>query len=65
MSTKQGTWIDGIAASEHLDSSGERIEIQGIDLSSLNRDGVFNWEHKYEGASHIVGKIYEAKKIFK
>lgn len=61
---KKGTIIHGIAASEHLDSSGERIEIKGIDISSLTRDGVFNYEHKSEGSTQIVGKILEAKKIY-
>lgn len=62
---KHGTFIHGIAASEHLDSSGERIIIKGVDISSLTKDGVINWEHKSDQASHIVGKILEAKKILK
>lgn len=62
---KNGTFIHGIAASEHLDSSGERILVKGIDISSLTKDGVFNWEHKNENSSQIVGKILEAKKILK
>lgn len=62
---KTGTFIHGIAASEHLDSSGERILVKGIDISSLTKDGVFNWEHKNENSSQIVGKILEAKKILK
>lgn len=62
---KNGTFIHGIAASEHLDSSGERILVKGIDISSLTKDGVFNWEHKGENASQIVGKILDAKKILK
>ncbi len=61
----KGTLISGIAASEHLDSSGERISIKGLDISSLERgEGVLNYEHKNENASHIVGKIIKAKKIF-
>jgi hypothetical protein len=59
------TYIDGIAASEHLDSAGERIEIKGIDISSLTVDGVLNFEHKSNEASQIVGKIIYAKKILK
>lgn len=63
--SKRGTFIHGVAASEHLDSSGERIIIKGMDISSLERgEGVLNWEHKNENASHIVGKILKAKKIF-
>lgn len=61
-----GTMIDGSAATEHLDSSGERLSIEGLDISSLEAgDGTFNWEHKSENASQIVGKILFAKKIFK
>jgi hypothetical protein len=59
-----GTMIHGIAASEHLDSSGERISIRGLDISSLPVDGVFNWEHKNDNSFQIVGKILKAKKIF-
>jgi len=62
---KHGTYIHGIAASEHLDSSGERILIEGIDISSLTKDGVFNFEHQSKEASSIVGKILLAKKIFR
>jgi hypothetical protein len=61
----KGTFIHGIGASEHLDSSGERISIKGLDISSLERgEGVLNYEHKNENASHIVGKVVKAKKIF-
>jgi len=60
-----GTWIDGIAATEDLDSSGERIQIQGIDITSLTVDATINTEHESKIASQIIGKIVEAKKIFK
>lgn len=62
---KNGTFIHGIGASEHLDSSGERISIEGVDISSLTTDGVLNLEHQSKEASSIVGKIWEAKKILK
>ncbi len=62
---KRGTFIHGIGASEHLDSSGERIRVEGIDITSLTKDGCLNFEHKSEEASQIVGKILEAKKILK
>lgn len=58
------TLIHGIAASENIDSSGERISIEGIDISSLEKDGVFNWEHKSDQPSQVVGTILKAKKIF-
>ncbi len=62
---KRGTFIHGIAASEHLDSSGERIKIDGVDITSLTKDGTFNYEHDSKSPSSIVGKIWEAKKILK
>ncbi len=62
---KRGTFIHGIAASEHLDSSGERIKIEGVDVTSLTKDGTFNYEHDSKSPSSIVGKIWEAKKILK
>jgi hypothetical protein len=58
------TLIHGIAASENIDSSGERIIIAGMDISSLEKDGVFNWEHKSDQPAQVVGKILKAKKIF-
>lgn len=61
----KGTWLDGIGATEDLDSSGERIKVEGIDISSLTQDGTFNYEHKSEEPNQTVGKIMEAKKIIK
>lgn len=58
-----GTWIHGVGSTSDLDSSGERIEIKGIDISSLMLDGVINFEHKNDNATQIVGKVLEAKKI--
>lgn len=58
------TFIDGIAASENIDSSGERILIAGMDISSLAVDGIFNYEHDSKTPSSIVGKVLKAKKIF-
>ena len=60
---KLGTVIHGIGATEHLDSSGERIEVKGIDISSLTVDGLVNFEHKSEAPSQLIGKIIEAVKI--
>lgn len=62
---KLGTQIFGIGSHSSIDSSGEVIDIAGIDISSLVQDGVFNWEHKSEGSSQIIGKITEATKILK
>ena len=74
-----GTFIHGIAASENIDSSGERLSIAGMDISSLEKDGVFNYEHEIakipdkDGRpldiqikipAQVVGKILKARKIF-
>lgn len=58
------TFIHGIAASENIDSSGERILMDGLDISSLEKDGVFNYEHESKNPNQVVGKILRAKKIF-
>lgn len=58
------TFVHGIAASENIDSSGERIIIAGLDISSLDKDGVLNWEHKADQPAQVVGKILKARKIF-
>lgn len=60
-----GTVIYGIASSNALDKSGERVRLEGIDISTLTLDGVLNTEHKAENMSQVVGKIVEAKKIYK
>lgn len=62
---KLGTVIHGIGASEHLDSSGERISVEGIDISSLEHDGLVNFEHKSDTSSQLIGKVVEATKILK
>ena len=57
--------IDGILASEHLDSSGESLSVAGCDLSSIHRgEGIVNFEHKSESPLQCLGKIISAKKIF-
>lgn len=58
------TWIDGIAASENIDSTGEVVNIAGLDITSLAVDGPLNFEHKSDLPEQIVGKIMKAKKIF-
>lgn len=59
-----GTIVHGIGSTEALDTSGERVILKGIDISSLAKTGVFNYEHENKQASQVVGKIFEAKKIF-
>lgn len=58
------TYIDGICASQNVDSSGEVVDIAGLDISSLAVDGCLNWEHMKDNPMQIVGKILKAKKIF-
>ncbi len=58
------TFIHGIGASENIDSSGEVVSIAGLDVSSLDKDGVFNYEHKSDLPAQVVGKILKVKKIF-
>lgn len=65
-----GMLIDGIFASEAIDSSGEILNVEGCDISDLEEGrGLANWEHRGDdapGASglDIVGKIVYARKIF-
>lgn len=63
----KNTIIDGIAASEHLDSSGESLSIEGMDISSLGGpDSILNWEHgSKDRPGQVVGKITFARKIMK
>ena len=66
-----GMILDGIFASQAIDSSGEVLDIAGCDISTLDKDGVLNYEH-LEGdkketkgfGQEIVGRIVYAKKIF-
>jgi hypothetical protein len=63
----KNTILDGIAASEHLDSSGEVLSIEGMDISSLGGpDSILNWEHNSkEKPTQVIGKVTFAKKIMK
>ena len=58
------TFVHGIGASENIDTSGEIVSIAGLDITSLDKDGVLNWEHKADTPAQVVGKILKAKKIF-
>lgn len=62
---KLGTFIHGIGSTEALDSSGERLKQSGIDDSSMEQNGLFNFEHESKQTSQIVGKILISKKILK
>lgn len=63
MSMEKCTFIDGIASSQALDTSGEIVDLKGLDISSL-QGAAINWEHKKDVPDQIVGKIVEVKKIF-
>ncbi len=63
--SKLGTRIYGIGSTPALDSSNERVKLEGIDISTLALDGFFNYEHKNDNALQICGRITEAKKIYK
>lgn len=64
-----GLIIDGVFASEAIDSSGEILSIDGADISDLeNGLGVLNYEHRGDDAAgaspnDIIGKVIFAKKI--
>lgn len=61
-----GLKLDGIMTSEHLDSSGEVLNVAGHDISDFNEGkAVFNWEHSNKGPEDILGHIISAKKILK
>lgn len=57
------SWIDGVGSSQAIDTTGEIVDLSGIDCSSLI-GGALNWEHKSDIPAQIVGKVLEYKKIF-
>jgi hypothetical protein len=64
-----GLLLDGVFASEAIDSSGEILDIDGLDISDFDEGkGVANYEHKgHEGNTNgeeIVGKIVYSHKVF-
>lgn len=60
----KATWIHACVATPDLDSQGERLKIEGADISRMVTHGVFNSDHQ-QGLHNALGKIMEAKKIFK
>jgi diguanylate cyclase (GGDEF)-like protein len=59
--------IDGVLGSEAIDSSGEILDVEGADISDVDKGTLLlNWEHEpgEKGANTIVGKVIAAKKIF-
>lgn len=61
--------IDGLAGSEAIDKSGEKLSIEGCDISSVKEGTAYlNYEHKSGDSGtplDLVGKIVYAKKLFK
>jgi diguanylate cyclase (GGDEF)-like protein len=62
--------LDGAAATQCVDSSGEIVDIEGVDCSTFHdEDGgiLVNYEHasREEGPETIIGKVVYYKKIFK
>lgn len=58
-----GLRIDGIATNGALDSSGEILNIEGIDISDLVEGrAVLNWEHE-KSSEDTIGAVIYAKKI--
>lgn len=59
---KEGEWrIGGIASTENKDFQGEVVQIDGLDISTLAKNGFFNQDHK-KGFENILGKIDKAEK---
>lgn len=58
------TFLHGIGTVQFLDKSAEVIELSGMDITSLAKTGVINYEHKSDVPAQLVGKILKAKKIF-
>jgi Zn finger protein HypA/HybF involved in hydrogenase expression len=62
---RKGLLIDGVAATDAIDSQGERLSIEGADISALeNGLGRLNDNHLKTFAGSI-GRVTGAKKIFK
>lgn len=67
---QQGMIIAGVAASEALDATAERVMIDGIDISLLEtKKATVNIEHKSQSdpgndGNETVGRIIYAKKVF-
>lgn len=61
----KGMLLDGIGASQHIDSSGEILDVKGCDIKDVD-DGVavINYEHKDESPTDVIGRLVYAKKIF-
>lgn len=62
----KGMLIGGVFASQTIDKSGEIIDIDGMDISTLNSgESILNSEHQGGHFSNYLGRIVSAKKIYK
>ena len=62
---KKGMMIDGCCATSAIDSQGERLSVEGADISALeNGLGRINDNHGKQ-FTHSIGRVTGAKKIFK
>lgn len=61
-----GTKLSGIGAAECIDSSGEILKIDGLDITSILDGSAFlNYEHLNTSPTNgCIGKILSGKKIF-
>lgn len=59
------TFLHGVGTVQFIDKSAEIVDIKGIDISSLAKMGIVNYEHLSTLPAQLVGKILKAKKIFK
>lgn len=59
------TFLHGVGSVQFLDKSAELVDIKGLDITSLDKTGVINYEHRSDVPAQLVGKILKAKKIFK
>lgn len=60
--SEDGDWrIGGIASTENKDFQGEVVKIEGLDISTLSKNGFFNQDHK-KGFENILGKVDFAEK---
>jgi hypothetical protein len=59
-----GMYLDGILTAPHIDTSGEILEIDGVDLTDFYEGkAVINFEHQNKLAEDIIGSFIYCKKI--
>src|ERR1035437_727726 len=58
------TFLHGVGTVQFLDKSAEVVDLKGLDITSLAKTGIINYEHHSDVPAQLVGKILKAKKIF-